>query len=260
MSNNLGKKAQEKLILYAQYHYQPKAMGMKPSLRLRLMIGEGMFQAYTSGLATMTTRPIELARTISARVYRSIITQASVDAEMKELSELIAVDNEGNPIPRAYGELTNDVACYEILRSQWGADTRHHDKALYKDSAYRLIEMGLKSSDSRALAGGMDRLKAVNNDFQEEAADFANTASTDIDFSSDAQLVRADAQNFSRAGIEAFKREYGRFFDKRKGGLEALLQSPDDETNLTYGGDIDPDEDTDYFEAEQVRLRRERGD
>lgn len=256
MSNNLGLKAQDKIEKYAQYHHDPKAMGMKPDLRLRLMIGEAMFQAYASGRAGMTTQPIRLAKTISDRIYRTILQQAAVNPDMADLASLIAVDERGNPLPRAYGALTNDVQCYEILRSQWGVDTRHHDKALYKEGAYSLIEMGLKSSDSRALSGGLDRLAKVNNDFQEEATDFANTAQTDVDFISDVQLVRPDAENISREGIEEFKRKYGAFIDKRHGGVDALLQQDTDIPE--YDGDIDPTADQDFFESEQERIRLER--
>lgn len=259
MSKNLGKAAQDKIVSYARTHLNPKSYGMKPALRLRLMIGEAMFQAYSSGRASMTTQPIRLARTISDRVYRTIIQQAPVNPDLAELAELILTDGSGNPLPRSYGELTNDVTCYEILRSNWGVDTRNHDKALYKEGAYSLIEMGLKSSDSRALSGGMDRLAKVNNDFQEEADDYANTASADVDFISDVQIVRPDAENISRTGIEDFKRKYNSFIDKRHGGVDALLApSDDDDSSLQYDGDFDTADDADFFESEQERIRQER--
>ena len=153
--------------------------------------------------------------------------------------------------------MSNDIAVYEAFRHIWGVDTSNHAKAVCEEGAYQLIEMGQANGNERALASGIDRLSKLHNDFQQKAEDFSATASTEIDIIADAKLVRADAENLSRAAIEALKKKYGAYIDKQ-GGIETLLQN-EDGVYEPVAGDADPDEDKDYFEmVEQEEFDRQR--
>lgn len=248
----LGTKTIVKLQQYAASHFNPVRMGFSPDNQVRIMIAEQMFQAYATGRIPRERHPKKVVGLIAEQVYRSILTTAQTDPHMAELRDAVGIaeDARGKIIPRTYFQLANDIEAYNVLQGAWGTDTSHHAKALFEEKAYELIEMGSRNSDAKALAAGMDRLKAVHNDFQEAAEDRAATAATDRDFITDVQLVRADAENFSRDKIEELKKKYGGYTDAN---VEELLQQADG-TYAPDPGEADPTDDEDYFE----RVEREQ--
>ncbi len=244
----------EKLEKYAVNHFPPKAMGFSPTDRLRIIIAEQLFQAYSSGRVPITRPPRKVVPIIAERVYRNILNNASTDPELAELRDACGIV-EG--LRRSYYEMTKDIAVYEAFRHIWGIDTSNHARAACEEGAYQLMEMGVTNGDPKALASGIDRLSNLHNNFQKPADDFADTAQTEIDFIADAKLVRPDAENFSREAIEEFKRKYGAFIDK-EGGIEELIQNSEG-VYESPAGDDDPDADKDYFETtDPIRIPKDQ--
>ena len=245
MASPLSDKFLTKVSTYATKNYGQKAMGFSPHQRLRIMIAEQLFQAYATNRVPMTRMPIKVVPAIAARVYRMILENASTDADMAELRDACGIVD---GLKRSYGELTNDIQVYDVLTAAWGTDTSHHDKAVVKEAAYALIELGHEQGNERALAAGADRLSKLNNDFQEAAEDFARTASTEIDIIADVRLIRPDAENVSRAAIDEFKRKYGAYLDKKE-GVEKLLVNDQEPAPLPSSDDDDDTTPSDFFEA-----------
>lgn len=254
----LGTKTIDKLETYAKTHWNPATtLKFSPDMQVRIMIAEQMFQAYETGRIPKTRQPRKVVSIIAERVYRTILTNAPTDPYLAELRDAVGIreDAHGRIIPRAYGQLTNDIEAYEVFRRMWGVSAMsHHAKAVYEDAAYDLIEMGTKNSNGRDLAAGMDRLAKLHKDFQEAAEDYANTAETEFSIASDATIVRPDSENFSRAAIADFEKEFGAYIDKK--GVQELIEQEDG----TYAapGDVDEGKEEDYFERAERELR-ERG-
>ena len=255
----LGIKTIDKLETYAKTHWNPDTtLKFSPDMQVRIMIAEQMFQAYETGRIPKTRQPRKVVATIAERVYRTILTNAPTDPYLAKLRDAVGIqeDAQGRIIPRAYGQLTNDIEAYEVFRRMWGVSaTSNHAKAVYEDAAYDLIEMGTKNNNGRDLAAGMDRLAKLHNDFQEAAEDHANTASTERDFISDATLVRPDAISYSRDEIEALKKEWGGYLDDKD--IEELVQQADG-TYAPDPGVHDTQDDEDFYERAERELR-ERG-
>lgn len=246
----LGQKTLDKVVVYATKHFPMKDMGFSPALRLRVMIAEQLFQSYASGRIPMTRPPRKVIPEIAKRVYRNILSNAAVNPELDEIRRDCGI-REG--VMRTYIEMMNDLEVYEAFRHVWGISTANHAKAAVEEGAYSLMEMGQRNSDPRALAAGIDRLSKLHNDFQGDADDLANTATTEIDLIADVKLVRADAENISRSGIEEFKKKYGAYIDKN-GGIETLIETSEG-VYESMPGDADADDGADYFE----RIEEEAG-
>lgn len=249
MASPLSQKTLDKVTLYANKHHCAKACGFSPALHLRVMIAEQLFQLYASGRVPMTRQPRKVIPEIASRVYRLILSQAAIDPEMAMLRDECHI-TEGKK--RTYFEMSNDIAVYEVFRHIWGVDTSNHAKAVCEEGAYELIEMGHANADPRALASGLDRLSKLHNDFQEAAEDFANTADTEITFSSDVQIVRPDAENMSREAIEKFKKKYGAFVGNN---IEDLVENEEG----VFVPQEEPEEDDDFFvKAEEREFARKK--
>lgn len=248
----LSQKTLDKVQLYANQHLPLMRMSFSSDMKLRIMIAERLFQTYASGRVPMTRMPRKVIPQIAAQVYNSILTNAATDPDMAKLRDECGIE-EGKT--RSYFEMTNDIAVYEAFRHIWGIDTSNHAKAVCEECAYQLIEMGQANNNDRALASGFDRLSRLHNDFQEKAEDFSNTAETEVDISADARLVRADAENLSRQAIEALKRQFGAYIDK-KGGIETLIQNDE---GVYESAPEEDDSSADYFEAiEEEELARHK--
>lgn len=244
----LGQKAIAKITTYAVNHYSFRAIGAKPDLQLRIMIAEQLFQVYATDRVARTRNPKKVVGEIADRVYRHILTTAETDPNMAELRDSCGI-REG--VKRTYFELANDIQAYEILCAHWGVDTSNHAKAACEEAAYALLEIGHTMNNDRALASGFDRLSKLHNDFQEKQEDLAHTADTEIEFTSDAQLVRKDAQNFSREAIAEYKKKYGKFLD-RKDGIEDLVMDENGDYSVAAQPDFDDDDDDgDFFERKE---------
>jgi len=247
----LSQKTLDKVTLYANQHLPLQLMSFSPDMKLRIMIAEQLFQAYASGRVPMTRMPRKVIPAIADRIYCNILTNAPTDPFLAKLRDECQI------VPgkkRTYFEMTNDIAVYEAFRHIWGIDTSNHAKAVVEEGAYKLIEMGVENGNERALASGIDRLSKLHNDFQEKSEDFAATASTEIDIIADAKLVRADAENLSRAAIEEMKKKYGAFID-RAGGIETLIQNEDGVYEPAHTDDEEVEKD--YFEmAEEEEFER----
>lgn len=244
---SIGAKMQARIQAYAQKGLSMESYNFKPEWQLRIKIAEQLFQAYASNRVPMTRPPRKILPQIANIIYRQLLN--SSDPKDKLICEVCCIrqDEGGKVIPRSYNEITNDIACYEILRSVWGVDTSNHAKATCEEGAYQLIEMGINHSDPRALASGIDKLSKLHNDFAQDEQDYSRTAETDIDIISDVTLIRPDATQLSREAIEAIKRKYGAYIDEKKGGINALLAPSDDVPTPTSQDDDDDDED--FFEA-----------
>lgn len=244
---NLGQKAIAKITTYAVNHYSFRSIGAKPDLQLRIMIAEQLFQVYATARVARTRNPQKVVGDIADRVYRHILTTAETDPNMAELRDACGI-KEG--VKRTYFELANDIQAYEILCAHWGVDTTNHAKAACEEAAYALLEIGHTMNNDRALASGFDRLSKIHNDFQEKPEDLAHTATTEIEFTSDATIVRKDAQNFSREEISEFKKKYGKFLD-RKDGIEDLVMDENGDYSVPAQPDFDDDDDGDFFEKKE---------
>ena len=110
----------EKLEKYAVNHFNPKHMGFSPTDRLRILIAEQLFQAYSSGRVPITRPPRKVVPVIAERVYRNILNNASTDPDLAELRDACGIV-EG--LRRSYYEMTKDIAVYEAFRHIWGIDT-----------------------------------------------------------------------------------------------------------------------------------------
>lgn len=249
---SLGQKTCDKLEKYCQYHFNPVTMGFSAKMQVRIMIAERMFHAYESGRVPPTQPPNQLVKVVADMVYRSILTMAATDAHMAELRDAVHIteDADGQIVRRTYGELANDIEAYDIFRRMWGSSSSiHHDKMVYRYGVNELINMGVQNRDPRALTSGLDRLEKIDNGFQEDARDFANTADTDRIFVSDARLVREDAEVYTPDEIEALKKKYGAYSDN----IEELIQQ-DNGTYAPDPGEEDPDEGQDFFERMEKQM------
>ena len=238
----LSQKTLDKVQLYANKHLPLQLMSFSSDMKLRIMIAEQLFQAYSSGRVPMTRMPRKVIPVIAERVYCNILSNAPTDPFLAKLRDECQI------VPgkkRTYFEMTNDIAVYEAFRHIWGIDTSNHAKAVVEEGAYQLIEMGVANQNERALTSGIDRLSKLHNNFQTKAEDYSNTASTEVDIIADARLVRADAENLSRQAIEDLKKKYGAYIDKA-GGIETLIENEDGVYETAPDND---DDEKDYFET-----------
>lgn len=252
---SLGQKAITKLESYCTNHISPKTLGMSPDMHVRVMIAESLFNAYQSKRVPITRVPRDVVGHIAETIYRRILTLAATDPYMARLRDEVGIreDEQGHIVPRPYHMLTNDIEAYNVFRRMLGTNNVEHAKMVYEAGSYELIEIGMKSGNDRALASGLDRLAKYHNNFQESTEDHSNTASTERDFNSDAQLVRADATNYSRDEIEEMKKRYGAYMSSEQ--VEDLFQQADG-SYAPDPGEVMPDSEEDYFE----RVEREQRD
>lgn len=244
--SSLGKKTLDKLEKYATHHFNPAHMGFSPDMQVRIMIAEAMFQAYETGGVPKTRHPRKVAPVVARTIYRRILTLAATDPHMAELRDAVGIgeDAHGKLIDRAYGQLTNDIEAYDVLRRMWSvSNTVNHAKAVYEEGSYELIEMGIRNGNGRDLASGLDRLANLHHNFEENEDDHANTASTERDFISDVELIRPGAHSYTQEEIEAFKKKYGAYAEN----IEDLVQQADG-TYAADAGEADPEEDMDFYE------------
>lgn len=244
----LGDKTIQKIRTYALNHYSPKAIGISPKLELRIMIAEQMFQLYQSSRVSSTRSPNKIVAEVSARVYQHILVNAQTDPHMAEIRDICGIQ-EG--VRRSYVELANDVMAYEILRELWGVSTRNHAKAVYEEGAYNLIEMGKRQSDPRAIKSGIDALANLHDNFKDNEEDNINTASIEIEFTSDAQIVRKDAKNFSRSEIAEMKKKYGKYLDKGS-DIETMIENDKGEYEIPMTNNEEDEED--FFEKKERQI------
>lgn len=248
---SLGEKSIKKIEQYCTFHFNPQTR-VSPDMHVRIMIAEALFNAYQSKRVPITRVPRDVVGHIAETIYRRIYTLAATDPYMARLRDEVGIceDVNGKIVPRPYHLLTNDIEAYNVFRRMLGTNNVEHAKMVYEQGSYELIEIGMKNGNDRALASGLDRLAKYHNNFQESVEDHSNTASTERDFNSDAQLVRADAKNYSRGEIEEMKKRYGAYISPEQ--VEELYQQ-DDGSYSPLPGDALPTDDEDYFE----RVERE---
>ena len=179
-------------------------MTAKQKFRARLC-----YEAYKIWEQDKQIRPADLMRRLALRDYSELLSQAALgnsDAQVYVEALKIRPDT-----PRTVSEITNDVSVFNWLVGRFTSSESHINRAKYQDAADWLIRTGKQMGGKEGISAvdkGAEKLRALENNFQEKENAAENMAGLDVLITNDVSVIKSDRTNYTDAEKKKLAEKY----------------------------------------------------
>ena len=156
------------------------------------------YEAYQVWMQNKQIRPADLMRKLAARDYAELTERASQgDEEARLYVDALAIKPD---VPRTVSEISNDVYVFNWLVGRFSTSESHINRAKYQDAADWLLRTGMQMGGKEGISAvdkGAEKLRVLENNFQEKENAADNMASLDVMITGDVSVIKSDRVNYT---------------------------------------------------------------
>lgn len=156
------------------------------------------YEAYQVWMQDKQIRPADLMRRLAQRDYDELLQRAAQGDEDAQLyvGALRIQEN----TPRTASEIANDVYVLNWLVGRFSTSESHINRAKYQDAADWLIRTGKQIGGKEGISAvdkGAEKLRVLENDFQERENAEEAMAGMDLQITGDVSVIKSDRVNYT---------------------------------------------------------------